>query len=590
MRHKFFYMKTTIFRLKHKLLFCASLFCYLSFSQDLERQMTLVRPFEPSVSDAQKITRLPNLQDTFSIRPTFIYSIASHRIDTRFDITPVPPVRVQPLTQTKLYHGYMKLGFGTLPNISADVAINTLRNREYAAGALFGFNHADGEVKLDNDEKVIGKYSDISGKLFGKRFFRNNSILFGELGASGQTAYNYGYDTNAVDVNGNPPNLVDDSDLRKSYFFADANIGIRSSHFRADRLNYNVQLDYKFARNKLNENVLNNLASETKDISERIYSENAFTFSAQLDNNMFGGNLKLDQFQRSIDFDSLRNNFALDLNPWFMLDNDSVQLKVGMRVAVYKEGDKDTQYAIFPSIEFQFTLLKDIFIPFLGIDGYMQPNSYRSIVNENPFITPGLAVPMSKTKLQIYAGLKGTITSKLGYYLRLDFINTDKEHFFVNDAEFSLHQNHFTVVTDDMNTFRFKGELYFNPVESIEFGLKANYFKYQLKRELHAWHKPDLTLDFLAKYNLNNKIIANLDVMHIGKRYARVRDFSVTDGIAYNPEQLKSVLSFNVGAEYRYTKTFSLFLKLNNIGSKYDRWNFYPTRRFSAMAGFTYSL
>jgi hypothetical protein len=316
------------------------------------------------------------------------------------------------------------------------------------------------------------------------------------------------------------------------------------------------------------------------------YNEHAFNFNAQLDNNMFGGNVNFDLYNRSNAFDSLRNNFAMDINPWFTLDNDSVRLQVGMRVAAYKEGDGNMQYRIYPKMEFQFTLLKDIFIPFVGIDGYLRPNTYRSIVTENPYITPGLSVPITSTKLQIYAGLKGTLTSKLSYYLRADFYTSDDEFFFVNDTSYSRVQNYFTVVTDDLNTFSLKGELYFNPIESIDLGLKAGFFNYQPTKESHAWHKPEYTLEFLAKYNLRNKLILNFDVMSIGKRYAKK---------FYDPENdfytLKGVTSFHLGIEYRYTRSLSFFLKLNNLsGATYERWNFYPSQRFNLMGGFTYSL
>ena len=534
---------------------------------NLNRQLVLVRPYEPSVTDAQKITALPNLKDSFNVKPAFEYSIRSRRINTRFDVSPISPAKLKPLPQPKLYHGYIKAGAGTIPNAIGEIAINTVRNKNYAAGAFLKYDGAWGKVKLENDDKVFAGNTDLSAKIFGQKFFYN-SVLYSELGISGQTVYNYGYDAKTADVD---TSFVK-SDIRKNYTFADANIGIRSSHFKTEQWNYDVKLSYKSAYNKFVEK----------------YSENAVNFKAQLDNNMFGGNMNVDLYNRSNAFDTLRNNFAMDVNPWFTLDNDSVRLQVGMRVATYKEGDGNMQIKIFPKIEFQFTLLKDIFIPFVGIDGYLRPNTYRSIVTENPFITPGLSVPVTTAKLQIYAGLKGTLTSKLLYYLRADFSTSEKECFFVNDTSsfYSRMQNHFTVITDDLNTFSFKGELYFNPVESLDFGLKANYFSYQPSKEKYAWHKPEYTIEFLAKYNLRNKIIVNFDIMSIGKRYAKA--FYDSENEFYT---LKEVVSFNLGMEYRYTKSLSFFLKLNNIsGAKYERWNFYPSRRFNLMGGFTYSL
>ena len=580
------------------ILLCLTVICQLSlitvFAQDnLNQSLTLVRPYEPSVTDAQKITTLPNLKDSFSIKPTFEYSINSRRIETRFDVSPIAPARLQPLPQTKLYRGYVKFAAGTLPNTLGELALNTVRNKDYAAGALFKFDGARGKVKLDNDEKVFAGYNDLSAKVFGQKFFHNNSILYGELGASGQTVYNYGYDTKGFKTIDDVKIPIDTSfikgDIRKNYIFTDANVGIRSSHFKTEQLNYNVQLGYKSAFNKLDDIYVPGY--NTPDFVPNTYGyakygENAVNVKAQLDNNMFGGNVNFDLFTRSAAFDSLRNNFAVDLNPWFTLDNDSIRLQVGMRVAAWKQGDGHLQYGIFPKMEFQFTLLKDIFIPFVGIDGFLQTNTYRDIIAENPFITPGLTVPISRTKLLIYAGLKGTITSKLSYYLRADFSTSENECFFVNDTLYSRMQNYFTAVADDVSTFSLKGELYFNPVESVDLGLKATHFRHDPTYEKYAWHKPEYSIEFLAKYNLRNKIIVNFDIMAIGKRYAKA--FYETETDFYT---LKEALAFKLGAEYRYTKSLSFFLKINNItGAKYERWNFYPSQRFNLMGGFTYSL
>ena len=590
---------SSIIRLKYSFILCLAFISHLSSfivraQENLNQSLVIVRPYEPSVTDAQKITTMPNLRDSFSIKPAFEYSIRSQRIDTRFDVTPITPAKLNPIPQPKLYRGYIKLGAGTFPNALGELSLNTVRNKDYAAGALFKFDGAKGKVKLDNSERVFAGYSDISAKVFGQKFF-HGSTLYGELGASGQTAHNYGYDTKAFTVVDDNRLPIDTTflrgDIRKNYFFADANIGIRSSHFKTEQLNYDVQLGYKFAHNKLDDMYLPgyhlpDFLPTSNGYAK--YSENAVNFKAQLDNNMFGGNVNVDLYNRSNAFDSLRNNFAVDLNPWFMLDNDSVRLQVGMRVAAYKEGDGNLQYGIFPKIEFQFTLLKDIFIPFVGIDGYLSPNTYRNMVTENPFITPGLAAGISKTKLQIYAGLKGTLTTKLSYYLRADFSTSENEIFFVNDTSYSRVQNYFTVVTDDLNTFSFKGELYFNPAESIDLGLKVAYFNYQPSKEKYAWHKPEYTLEFLAKYNLRNKIIVNFNVIGVGKRYAKAFYKPDTEEQFYT---LKEALAFNLGAEYRYTKSLSFFLKLNNIsGAKYERWNFYPSHKFNAMVGFTYSL
>jgi hypothetical protein len=541
---------------------------------DLNKELILVRPYEPSVSDAQKINILPGLNDTFKIKPVFMPTIYSRRIDTRFNVSPISAAKLQSLPQPKLYRTYTKAGIGTNSRLLGQFAFNTVRNKEYALGAMLQFDGSASKVKLDNDEKVAAGYTETGAQVFGKKFFRS-SYLYGDLGMSGLSNLNYGYDTERIDT------AFVKGDIKKRYTFADAKIGIRSSHFKTDKLNFDAQLGYHYTHNKTDSR------GDWDTIPKgRKFNENAIGLKATLDNNMFGGNLDLDIYERTGGFDSLQSNFAIGLNPWFIMDNDSIRLEVGMRLAAYKEGDHGMQLKIYPKVEFQFTLLKDIFIPFVGIDGNMRTSTYGSLVKENPFITPGLVAPITNVKLQIYGGLKGTLTSKLAYYLRVNFATSEKEHFFVNDSAYSLAQNYFTVVTDNMNIFSFNGELFYNPVESIELGIKANYHSYQPTVEKKAWHRPAFTGEFFAKYNLRNKVLVNFELIGIGERYAKI--FGDPNK---NMEVLKSAADLNFGVEYRYTKSLSFFLNLNNLtGAKYYRWNYYPSQRFNAMIGFTYSL
>ncbi|MDR0815460.1 MAG: hypothetical protein LBN37_06895 [Bacteroidales bacterium] len=538
---------------------------------NLNKELILVRPYEPSVVDAQKISPLPDLNDTARVKPTFKYTIKSRRIDTHPDITPITPAKLQPLPLNKLYHGYVKAGVGTGLHPMLDVALNTLRNDKYAAGALVKYDGMFGKVKLENDKSVYAGYSDAGAKVFGQKFYRS-SYLYGDAGIGNKIVHNYGYQPD-IDT------LMVKDDIRKSYTFADARIGLRSSHFRTSELNYNVQGSYGYTGNKTDSH-----GDLLPFPNTRKFKEHDVNVNAQLDNNMFGGNIDFEYYARSEAFDSLRNNFALSANPWFLMDNDSIRLEVGMRISIYKEGEGVLQYKIYPKVEFQFTLLKDVFIPFLGIDGSLKTNTYRSIIEENPFITPGLANPVTNTKLNIYGGLKGAITSKLSYYLKASFTTSDKELFFVNDTAYSKAQNYFTVITDDLNKLNIGGEIFYNPNERLELRVKADYNRYELSTQKYAWHCPAWVGEFSAKYKYR-KLLFNFDAFAIGQRYAKAFEPNV------NYYKLKGVLDFNLGVEYQYLKRMSFFVKFNNFtGNHFNRWNFYPSQRFNVMGGLTFSL
>ena len=61
--------------------------------------------------------------------------------------------------------------------------------------------------------------------------------------------------------------------------------------------------------------------------------------------------------------------------------------------------------------------------------------------------------------------------------------------------------------------------------------------------------------------------------------------------MAFESHDLKGYVDLYLGAEYRYTKRFSLFLDVSNLSaSKYERWYRYPVQRVLLVGGATYAF
>ncbi|MBO7496011.1 MAG: TonB-dependent receptor, partial [Salinivirgaceae bacterium] len=110
--------------------------------------------------------------------------------------------------------------------------------------------------------------------------------------------------------------------------------------------------------------------------------------------------------------------------------------------------------------------------------------------------------------------------------------------------------------------------------------------------EIEAWHLPTYTASLDMSYNLENKIIARLNVYAISKRNARIDHINAqTNENMPEAKELNGVIDANLGLEYRITKRFSSFLDLNNIaGQRYYEWNQYANQRFNFMLGLTYTF
>ena len=83
-----------------------------------------------------------------------------------------------------------------------------------------------------------------------------------------------------------------------------------------------------------------------------------------------------------------------------------------------------------------------------------------------------------------------------------------------------------------------------------------------------------------------------MDIFTIGNQIAQLNELDVITGSTLvSQKTLKGITDINVGAEYRYNKKLSAFVRFNNIaGMRYYRWNNYPTQKFNLMGGLTFSF
>ena len=158
-------------------------------------------------------------------------------------------------------------------------------------------------------------------------------------------------------------------------------------------------------------------------------------------------------------------------------------------------------------------------------------------------------------------------------------------YFFVNDTSSELG-NQFGVVYDNIEKLNLTGEVSFSPDDKLNLLLTAKYSQFNMDSLPHPWHIPNFDMSLRADYNLRNKIILDASLFVRGKRYA----FN-PDPAGNGPVTLPGYPDLSIGAEYRYTKILSAFIRLNNLlGRNQEPWLYYPTMKFNVVAGFTYAL
>ena len=341
-------------------------------------------------------------------------------------------------------------------------------------------------------------------------------------------------------------------------------MAVYSSYPDSSHLNYHLDLKYQITRDAFRN------------------TENALKINGKVEKfigDWYSGlETGVEYYNKSAGIDS-SDNLVIRVNPYVSKAGEDWRFLIGLNTTTDIRGSGAIH--IYPKADFQFNIVKNVLIPYMGVDGYREINSYRKILFENPFILPGLSVRNSDYGLNGYFGLKGQYSSKMSFDFRLSYTQVSDMYFFVNDTT-DILQNQFTVQYDNAAVLKTSGEITWNQSEKLHLMLTANYYHYTLDSLAYPWQRPDFDASLAASYNLRDKILVDANLFYTGKRFAQGTP---------EPIELKPYLDANLSVEYRYTKLLSFFVKLNNFtASKYQIWNQYPAQRFQAMVGFTYAL
>lgn len=541
-----------------------SIFSFGTFAQDINRNVVVVKPYEPSLSDVFKISSLPKIDDSTSITPDFNYSIIPTRVDAPFELKPINAAKMVGTPLEKLYKSFLRLGFGNYYTTLAEYNINTLRSKDHSLGASYFHKSSTGsKLELDNKHKVIAGYSSNRAEGYANKYFPNTT-LSAKAYYDREVFHHYGYNTSLF-TDSVP--FLEEKSIRQSYNSLGADFGVYSANTDSDLVNYNLGVGFNYLWDKFKNN------------EGRVLVNGGL--SKFINDKAIGVDLKLDYITSKLSSDSVFTTI-LGGSPYFSKKNEEYEFLLGGRL-FYSTGEEESKVFVYPRAYLQINVVKNILMPYMGIDGNAVTGTYEKLLQENPYINPGTKSEIMD-KIFVYGGIKGVLSSKTGYNIGFLYNSVNNAPLFVNDST-TEWDNTFRVIYDNLTTTGFSAELVYDPSKNLKFLLKGNYYSYKTSSEEKAWHKPEFDLNFKTSYNFNGKILVDFDISTFGTRYAKPYIDSLS-AIKLNP-----VIDINLGIEYRYSKLLSVFLNFYNLTSaKYYYWNQYPAQKINFIAGFSYKL
>ncbi|WP_430935067.1 TonB-dependent receptor [Saccharicrinis sp. 156] len=563
--------------------------------QELNKDVKVVREYNPIISDAYKINELPvNEVDEASFDPNFSYNILSKAMSAGLAVEPISAARLTPERKTVLDKSYVKGGLGNYVTLFGELNYNLLRSEEFAVGLNLGHISSGGDVKLEDDSKVDAPFHDTWASVYFRRFWKDYTLSI-DADFLHNIYHYYGYQNldETIDYYGYPysmtPVLGEDLmvDERQRLSSFDLTVGLNNKVLDDSATPFDANFTF-------------GTFSNVTGVKENHFGLNGKVrgFINDMFIDVIGG---FDYYGTSVP-DSIsplyqfldRNMTVVNLSPALGFQFEGANVKVGLDIFA-QLGGQDDDFNVAPHLEADLEIAEGIVTAFAGIKGDYYVNNYERVQRENRFVSADQNVKNSFHGIHLFGGLRGNFSSQTSFTARLDYSTFDNEHFFVNrsysdtsplsSASGQMYQsNIFDVVYDDGNLLSVSGELKYEPSSGFNLLLKGKYNGWNMDNLKQAWHKPEMELGVSANYELMEDLWVNLGLYSIGRRYA----LDVTNG---SEKELKGVVDLNLGVNYYMSSKWTLFANVNNLLiAKYYQYNGYPLQGLNMRAGVGYSF
>ncbi len=521
-----------------------------------DEQINVVKAYQPTLSDAFKISDVPERDTAVGYTPDMKYSVSQIQYQTVYTISPIKPLKIKDENIKKLYRGFIKAGYGTKNTPYGEIFYNSLRSKSADAGIHLSHISSSGDIK----EYGFPGMSESGVKVFGTKFFDNN-LLRGEIGYNRLQYHYYGYN--------DPPDIFSKSQTKHAFDDVFGNFIFKSSDKDADDLRYTGGISfYNFTDNRDND-------------------ESDFIFDACIGKKIndfdLGADVKVDFLRYENNSYGSDSRGIIRVNPRFVKVFDRLKLTAGANVPI--EINDITKYHLYPHVRVDYTLIQDVMTAFGQLTGNLERNSFRMFSKENPFIGMDFRLENTNNKLDISGGFNVKLDRQLAFIGSIAFRRLTNDAFYYNlPASSTLVV--YDVLYEDNSQTNIHAEIIFDQGEKTSWSVAADYFANNLSGDAKPLFRPDFKFTLNGSYTMADKIYLTTQWSYVTSRYAI--NYEATGG-AYTT--LKGYIDANLGVEYKYTKVMSFFANLNNFtASKYSRWYNYPSYRFGAMAGLTYSF
>jgi hypothetical protein len=516
------------------------------------KTVTITSAFKPFLKNAAKLNFTAATPVIDSSKIPVGYQVPSQNLFFSYQ-----PVAIKPLALAVdsgyawENHQYIKLGAGNFSSYVAEA----------------GFSFGDGRNSITN---IKGNFLTSTGHLFAQQASRWGIDVISMFNGgqddewtahafySTQTQYRYGFQPSTL--------AYLKEDLLKQYNTVGVDLGMRTKVANSFGITYHPQISFV----RISDN------NEANGYDFVIKAPISKSFGK-----IYSFNLALTADMSTASVPLIPNPLKLTNNLYYL--NPSISFKtpnVKINAGIQPSWD-NKHFSMLPDITAEAKLSEAALLFEAGWKGYFQKNTFRSLVQFNPWLDDLTSLQNTRIHEQ-YAGVKGTAGNHFTFQGRFSLLQYDNHPLFVNT---SGDGSEFQVLFEPtMKAVRIHGELGYTLQEKFSFMSGVTFTQYNsLSVNEKPWGLLPLELTGSAKWRPLKDLQLKADLF-------------AWDGAAYRDSLSQTrkadpALDLNFGAEFTVIPKLNLWIQMNNLfNTTYQRWNQYPVLGFNVVGGIVYSF
>ncbi len=551
--------------------------------------VNVVKPYTPTISDAFKVKETPTLNDEETNKKEEIkYSIFSFPVASTFAPSKGKAASVEKTEQERNFKNYAILGLGNYLTALAELYITeNVSDTDYFSGMLKHLSSQGGIKDLQLDDKFYNTSIDLT---YASK--QDNYSWAADLGFENKNNFWYGLpsDFASIETPENKATLLDKINKPQNY----------NNLYLGGKVNFS-------------QNIFNDVSVKYNRFYDGFQSqENNFIVKPSFEFDAGGTTIKT-----NVIVDYLGGTFNKDFSNTTNIKYGYTNLGVSPTIAMQKNDwsfnlgasifygidieNKKNKLFIYPNITASLSLVGDLMIFYAGAEGGLVQNSYKDLATENPFVSPTLAaIAPTDKQYDIFGGLKGKLSNSVSYNIRASLLSEKNKllyksnsynQFETNNQDYQ-HGNSFQVVSEDLKTLGFYGEIKAEFSKNVSFGINGTFNNYTKSLQEEAWNLPAIQLSSNLDVSITPKWNLGANIYFVGDRKDTNTRFDTTTLTnVSNNITLKSFFDANANLNYKYTNRLTAFLRLNNIANQgYQKWINFPVQSFQFMLGASYKF